>query len=70
MPSLASEVALIEAYGKRVVAIALTTSKMSEKEKLNYKDSVFKELEIPVFLPLEEGVLELAEILKKIRDDN
>ena len=70
MPSLASEVALIEAYGRRVVAIALTTSKMSEKEMHGYKKSISKELNIPVFLPLEEGVLELAEILKKLRDDN
>ncbi|SVD51634.1 uncharacterized protein METZ01_LOCUS404488, partial [marine metagenome] len=70
MPSLASEVALIEAYGKRVIAVALTTSKMGEKEKHSYKKSISKELNIPVFLPLEEGVLELAEILKKQRDDN
>ena len=70
MPSLASEVALIGAYGKRVVAIALTTSKMSEEEMQGYKKSLSKELNIPVFLPLEEGVLELAEILKKLRDDN
>ena len=70
MPSLASEVALIEAYGKRVVAITLTTSKMSEKEMHSYKKSISNELKITVFLPLEEGVLELAEILKKQRDDN
>ena len=70
MPSIASEVALIEAYGKCVVAIALTASKMNEKEMQHYKKSISKELNIPVFLPLEEGVLELAEILKKLRDDN
>ena len=43
---------------------------MSEKEMHGYKKSISKELNIPVFLPLEEGVLELAEILKKLRDDN
>jgi len=43
---------------------------MSEKEMHSYKKSISKELKIPVFLPLEEGVLELAEILKKLRDDN
>jgi hypothetical protein len=43
---------------------------MSEEEMQGYKKSLSKELNIPVFLPLEEGVLELAEILKKLRDDN
>ena len=32
MPSIDSEVALVEAYGKSVIAIALSTSKMTEKE--------------------------------------
>ena len=70
MPSIASEVALIEAYGKHVVAIALSTSKMDEKEAQEYKNAISKETNKPVFLPLEEGVSELVNILKKLRDDN
>ena len=70
MPSIASEVALIEAYGKRVIAVALSTSKMTEKEMQQYKKVISKEINIPVFLPLEEGVAEMAKILKKLRNDN
>ena len=70
MPSIASEVALIEAYGKRVIAVALSTSKMTEKEMQQYKMAISKEINIPVFLPLEEGVAEMAKILKKLRNDN
>ena len=70
MPSIASEVALIEAYGKCVIAVALSTSKMTEKEMQQYKKDMSKTINIPVFLPLEEGVSEMAKILKKLRDDN
>ena len=70
MPSIASEVALIEAYGKRVIAVALSTSKMTKKEMQQYKKVISKEINIPVFLPLEEGVAEMAKILKKLRNDN
>jgi len=70
MPNIASEVALIEAYGKRVVAVALSTSNMDEKEMQQYKIDISKEINVPVFLPLEEGVSELANILKKLKDDN
>ena len=70
MPSIASEVALIEAYGKRVIAVALSTSKMTEKEMQQYKKAISKEINIPVFLPLEDGVSEMAKILKKLRNDN
>ena len=67
MPSINSEVALIEAYGKSVIAIALSTSKMTEKEMLEHKSSISKSLKIPVFLPLEEGVGGLAEIVKSMK---
>ena len=67
MPSIDSEVALVEAYGKSVIAIALSTSKMTEKEMLEHKSLISKSLKLPVFLPLEEGVGGLAEIIKSMK---
>ena len=67
MPSIDSEVALVEAYGKSVIAIALSTSKMTEKEILEHKSLISKSLKLPVFLPLEEGVGGLAEIIKSMK---
>ena len=47
MPSIDSEVRLVEAYGKSVIAIALSTSKMTEKEMLEHKSLISKSLKLP-----------------------
>ncbi len=67
MPSLKSEIELINMYGKEVLGITLNTSDMSEKEKKDTKKELEKELKIPVILPVEEGVDELIPVLVELK---
>ena len=64
MPSLDSEIKLINSYGKEVIAITLNTQGMTEQEKLYHKELISKDLDTPVFLPIEDGVEGIAEILQ------
>ena len=63
IPSIESEINLITAYEKDVLAVALSSSKMTTEELVACKNSISKSLDKPVFMPLEEGVDEIADIL-------
>ena len=63
MPSLDSEIKLINSYGKDVIAITLNTQGMTDQEKIYHKELITKDLDIPVFLPIDEGVDGILEIL-------
>ena len=60
IPSVASEIDIIEKFGATVIALALNTSGLSKQEALSYKASYQKTLDIPVVLPLEEGVKKIV----------
>lgn len=64
IPSVASEIDIIEKFGATVIALALNTSGLSKQEALSYKDSYQKTLDIPVVLPLEEGVKKIVSEIK------
>jgi len=64
IPSVASEIDIIEKFGAVVIAVALNTSGLSKQEALSYKDSYQKTLDIPVVLPLEEGVKKIVSEIK------
>ena len=64
IPSVASEIDIIEKFGATVIAVALNTSGLSKQEVLSYKDSYQKTLDIPVVLPLEEGVKKIVSEIK------
>ncbi|SUZ53890.1 uncharacterized protein METZ01_LOCUS6744 [marine metagenome] len=64
MPSLDSEIELIKSYGKEVIAITLNTQGMTEQEKIYHKKLIATDLNIPVFLPIDEGMDGIVEILK------
>ena len=64
MPSLDSEIELIKSYGKEVIAITLNTQGMTDQEKIFYKKLIATDLNIPVFLPIDEGMDGIVEILK------
>ena len=65
MPSLDSEIKLIHSYGKEVIAITLNTQGMTEQEKIYHKELISKDLDIPVFLPIDDGIDGIVEILQK-----
>ena len=64
MPSLDSEIKLIHSYGKEVIAITLNTQGMTEQEKIYHKELISKDLDIPVFLPIDDGLDGITEILQ------
>ena len=64
IPSVASEIDIIEKFGATVIAVALNTSGLSKQQALSYKDSYQKTLDIPVVLPLEEGVKKIVSEIK------
>ncbi len=70
MPSLDSEIKLINSYGKDVLAITLNTQGMTDQEMIYHKDLIQKDLDIPVFLPLEEGVHGISELLLRTFYEN
>ena len=64
MPSLDSEIKLINSYGKEVLAITLNTHGMTDQEKIYHKELISKDLDIPVFLPIDDGLDGITEILQ------
>ncbi|MDN5202020.1 DUF1611 domain-containing protein [Fulvivirgaceae bacterium BMA10] len=56
IPSLQKNIEMIEAYGAKVLAISLNTNGCSTEEARAYQEKYKKELNIPVVLPLEDGV--------------
>jgi uncharacterized NAD-dependent epimerase/dehydratase family protein len=67
IPSVESEIALIKAYGSEVIALSLNTSGCSLVEAKAAQQALSKDLGIPVFLPLEEGVEGIIPVLKKLK---
>ena len=70
MPSLDSEIELISSYDKEVLAITLNTHGMTRQEMLFHKELISNELKIPVFLPIDDGVEGISEILNNKFYDN
>jgi len=56
IPSVESEIALINAYGAKVIALVLNTQGCSPEEAKAFKEDYYDKLKIPVLLPIEEGV--------------
>lgn len=63
IPSVISEIELIQKLGAEVIALALNTEDCTEEEYLEFKDSYQKELGIPVILPLQDGVEEVLNLI-------
>jgi len=66
IPSVESEIALINAYGAEVIALSLNTSDCTLEEAKAAQTDFSQRLGIPVLLPIEEGVSELIPTLKKL----
>lgn len=56
IPSVESEIALIQLYGSEVIALALHTEGCTLDEALEYQKTYEQLLSIPVLLPIEQGV--------------
>lgn len=65
IPSIESEVALIKMYGSEVIAVTLNTHGLTLEEAREKVKILRGVLKIPVVLPLEDGVGEIVETIKK-----
>lgn len=66
LPELKDEVNLIQIYGAPTVGITLNTAKMKQEEARAYAHEQEKILNIPVVLPLEDGLSTLVPIFEKM----
>ena len=66
IPSIESEVNLIESYGSRVIALILNTRHCNPEEVKSKKENYSKQLDIPVLDPFEEGMDALAPVLREL----
>jgi len=64
--SLASEIELIKMYGSTVIAVALNTEHCSTAEALDFQQQYEAELQLPVVLPLQQGVEKLISSIKSL----
>jgi uncharacterized NAD-dependent epimerase/dehydratase family protein len=53
-------------YGSKTIAITLNTAKMKASDAREYATKLEEELNIPVILPLEDGVDSLLPLLTKM----
>ena len=66
IPTLESEIELIEMYGAKVIALALNTEQCSQEEYLSYQQTYQKQLDIPVLLPIQQGCDAVTDSLKSL----
>ncbi|MFY7830115.1 MAG: DUF1611 domain-containing protein [Flectobacillus sp.] len=65
IPSVKSEIELIKHLGAEVIALALNTEHCTEEEYLAFQKAYHEELQIPVILPLEQGVETILPLILK-----
>lgn len=66
IPPLATEIALIRQYGAEVLAIALNTEDCTTEEALQFQRELSIELNLPVMLPLEQGVEMIVPLIQNL----
>jgi uncharacterized NAD-dependent epimerase/dehydratase family protein len=64
--SVTSEIELIKMYGSIVIAIALNTEDCTTEEALQFQREYEAELQIPVVLPLQQGVEKIIPLIKSL----
>ena len=66
IPSLESEIALIELYGRKVIGVTLNTEGLTLEQARQYQEKYQSKFGIPVSLPLEEGLESIISVLKNL----
>ncbi len=70
IPSVESEIKLIENFGSKVIALAIHTEKCTNEEAFEYQAKYEKKLKIPVLLPLQLGVEKILPLLRNLIQKN
>lgn len=66
IPTVASEIELIEKLGSKVIAVAVNTENCTTEEAFAYQKEYAASLGLPVLLPIQEGVAQIVPILKAL----
>ena len=66
IPSVASEIELIQKLGSKVIAVAVNTEHCTDEEAYAYQKEYTASLGLPVLLPIQEGVAPVIPILKAL----
>jgi uncharacterized NAD-dependent epimerase/dehydratase family protein len=66
IPTVESEIELIEKIGSKVIAVAINTEDCTNEEAYAYQATYTELLKIPVLLPIQEGVEKLIPTLKEL----
>jgi len=66
LPSVKSEIELIKMYGSTVIALAVNTENCTNEEAFAYQAELEKEHNIPILLPLQQGVSKLIPVIKQL----
>jgi uncharacterized NAD-dependent epimerase/dehydratase family protein len=69
IPSLIDHIKMINLYGSKVIAIAFNTTGLSKDEAEKIKAETERSLEIPVILPMEEGMDKLTNVVQNYIKD-
>jgi uncharacterized NAD-dependent epimerase/dehydratase family protein len=64
--SLSSEIELIKMYGSNVMAVAINTEHCSNEEAVAFQAQYERELQLPVLLPLQQGVEKIIPVIKSL----
>ncbi len=64
--SLASEIELIKLYGSTVIAVAINTEHCSTEEALAFQKEYEAAFQIPVVLPLQQGVEKMIPVIQSL----
>ena len=64
IPSLEDHIKMIEIYGSKVLAITFNTTGLTKEEALQAKEETQNRLQIPVILPIEEGMEALTKVVQ------
>lgn len=66
IPSVESEIEIIEKLGSKVIALAMNTEQCTEDEAFALQSQFEKSTGLPVLLPIQEGVDKIIPVLKSL----
>jgi uncharacterized NAD-dependent epimerase/dehydratase family protein len=66
IPSVASEIEIIEQLASKVIAVAVNTENCTDEEAFAFQKEYAASLGLPVLLPIQEGVAPVIPILKAL----
>jgi uncharacterized NAD-dependent epimerase/dehydratase family protein len=67
IPSVESEIEIIEKLGSKVIALAMNTELCTEEEAFALQSQFEKSIGLPVLLPIQEGVDKIIPVLKSLK---